>query len=278
MSRDGGGVPASRRDAGAPGRAGSDARAVSDVVGYVLVFAIVTATIGTVFAVGMVGLEERQSVERVQNVERAFDVLDDNLRDLQRYEDPSRATEIRLGGGTLSLADETTVTVGQVGADGEWETDADGSELAVERRIHAVTYTSGDTEIAYEMGAWFRTDGETARMRSSPRFVAADGRTTLPIVRTRPDGDRTATSGDGTVQVSATAGPSPRYAYPASGTDPEAVQVRIESPRAEAWARYLEDTDGFVDVDVADGEVVATVEEDETVYVRVIAIDVAIRR
>jgi len=38
-----------------------DERGVSNVVGYVLVFSLVTMTIGTVFAVGITGLEDRQS-------------------------------------------------------------------------------------------------------------------------------------------------------------------------------------------------------------------------
>ncbi|TKX76356.1 hypothetical protein EXE53_32325, partial [Halorubrum sp. SD626R] len=86
----------------------SDDRGVSNVVGYVLVFSLVTVTIGTVFTVGLAGVEDRQEAARLANVERAFEVLDDNVRDIQRYDDPSRSTEIRMNGGRLAVADPTT--------------------------------------------------------------------------------------------------------------------------------------------------------------------------
>jgi len=143
-----------------------DERGVSNVVGYVLVFSLVTMTIGTVFAVGITGLEDRQEAERVANVERAFDVFDDNLRDVQRYGDPSRSTEIRLSGGTLSVAETTTV---------ELRNASDGVVRGFEFR--SLTYANGDTTIAYEGGVVPKRRRRAA-MRSEPRFVAADGRTT----------------------------------------------------------------------------------------------------
>ncbi len=250
---------------------GSD-RAVSDVVGYVLVFALVTATIGTVFAVGFVGLEDRQNAERVANVERAFDVFDDNVRDIQRYEDPSRATEIRLSDGTLSLQAETRVTLEYENESGTF----DGRSF----RMSTLTYTNGDTTIAYEGGAWFRVDGDRATMRSPPRFVAEDDRTVLPVVRLIRDDDVEAIRTDGTVQVSTRLSGSStnRYPVPASG-EVESIRLRIESPYADAWAEYFEESDEFSDFSRPnDGEVVATVEEDERVSLRVVGVRVSLRQ
>ncbi|MFC5136174.1 MULTISPECIES: DUF7289 family protein [Haloferacaceae] len=265
-----------------------DDRGVSDVVGYVLVFALVTATITSVFAIGMGGIEDRRDAERVENVERAFDVLDDNLRDLERYGDPSRATEVRLSGGELSLSSKTNVTIEQVDDNGTRI-----SENVTEVNSSAVTYTRGETTIGYDMGARFRTDGDTTLFRSEPRFVSAEGepnRTVIPIVRTRPgDGPETAT-GDGTVQISASVGEVKRFEYPEDGIDPDEIdeideigeiriRIRIESPRADAWERYLDDTEEvFSNVSADENEVVATVDRDEAVYVRVIVVNVSYRR
>lgn len=242
-----------------------DDRGVSNVVGYVLVFSLITLTIGTVFTVGLAGVENRQEAERVANVERAFDVLDDNLRDIQRYEDPSRSTEIRLSDGTLSLSDRTLVQLRNgTGVVNEWEP-------------HTLAYTNGDTTIAYETGAWFRSDGDAAVMRSEPRFVAADGRTTLPLVLLYPDGDPRI-GGEGTVQVAA--GGLRSVTGPNRSAPGETLELRIVSDNAGAWERYFDRTDGFVVNETAttDGEVVAELTEDETVYVHRIALDVAFRR
>lgn len=240
-------------------------RAVSDVVGYVLVFSLVTLTIGTVFAVGIVGVEQRQEAEQISNVERAFDVFDDNLRDVQRYEDPSRSTEIRLSGGTLSLTESTRVQLIN-----------DSGGVVLERNPRALRYTNGDTTIGYELGAWFRSDGDASVMRSGPRFVTADGQTTLPLVLLYPDGE-TSVSGAATVQVDA----GGLRSTVGATHDGEPLTLRIESPHADAWAQYFEQADGFTlenEPAATDGVVVASFEETDSVYVHRVALDVALRR
>lgn len=240
------------------------------MIGYVLVFALVTATIASVFAVGMTGLEDRRNAERVENVERAFDVFDDNLRDIQRYEDPSRATEMRLSGGSLTLEETTTVTLEYTNATG----------VQVDQRVNSsrLVYANGDTTVAYEAGAWFRSDGGESVMRSSPRFVADDGRTVLPVVQLRHENGPRSVDGDGTVQVSTTKGGDQNYQYPLNGSS-KIDEIRIESPYADAWERYFKGSDAFIDVDRPnDGEVVAAIEHDETVYLRATRVYVSLRR
>ena len=248
-----------------------DERAVSDVVGYVLVFALVTATIGTVFAVGFVGVEERQNAERVANVERAFDVLDDNVRDLQRYEDPSRATEIRLSGGTLSLEAETTMTL-------EYEYD-NGTVENESIPMSTLTYTNGDTTLAYEGGAWFRVDGDRATMRSPPRFVANDNQTILPVVQLLEGRNTETIRTDGTVQVSTESSGDRTHEYTTSEpSSVDEIRLRIESPYADAWEEFLK---GFVDDDtdrLSDEVTVAVLDHDDTVYLREISVGVSLRQ
>lgn len=80
-----------------------DNRAVSEVVGFVLTFSLVTMAIAIVFTAGFGGLQDTQQAEQVNNVERAFDVLDTNVQEVQRQEAPSRATEMRLSGGAAGV-------------------------------------------------------------------------------------------------------------------------------------------------------------------------------
>ncbi|MUW14304.1 hypothetical protein GJ633_06250 [Halorubrum sp. CBA1125] len=259
-----------------------DDRGVSDVVGYVLVFSLVTVTIGTVFGVGIVGIEDRQEDESVANVERAFEVFDDNMRDVQRYGDPSRSTEIRLAGGTLSVTETTAVTVRR---SGDADPDVDDERVPnATWESRTLTYASGDTTVAYESGALFRRDGDAAVMLSPPRFVAADGRTTVPIVRLfAADADRQA-GGTGTVQVTTT-GLRSRTTRPVGAASDENLYLWVESEYADAWRRYFDRHDGFEDATddsddcaAADGCAVARIVHDETVYVQRYGLDVALRR
>jgi len=253
-----------------------DDRGVSDVVGYVLVFSLITITIGTVFAVGITGVEDRREAERVANVERAFDVLDDNLRDVQRYGDPNRATEIRLAGGTLSTSAETRFALANT---------SNASDVAngtfAEWTSRTIAYEEGDTTIAYEAGALVRGDSDGSVMLSEPRFVAAENRTTVPIVAlVRGDGERRVT-GEGTVQITvvedANADSTTERFDAASG---ETLYLWVETDHPDAWARYFDRTDGFADAtpDDADGVAVAEIEHDDLVYVREVVRVVGLQR
>jgi hypothetical protein len=187
------------------------------------VFALITTTIAVTFTVGLGGLNDAQLAERDNNVERAFDVLHDNVNDLSRDGVPGRATEIRLGGGELAFAGDSTYAV----------LNANGTPI--ETSSTAVAYRgAGETEIRYEHGAVIRSDGAGSVMLREPDLLF--GQTTLigfvDLARRGPDdvgGDRTvlvrtARSGDRTVTEM---------------TDD--VTIRIEGSTVDAWERYFED-------------------------------------
>ena len=141
-----------------------DDRGVSETIGFVLVFALITTTIAVTFTVGLGGLEDAQLAERDTNVERAFDVLQDNLNDIARDGVPSRSTEIGLGGGRLAFEDRTQVTINSTA----W-TDS------YTRNTSAIVYRGADdTRIVYENGAVFRTQKEGGVMLSEPDLLVGD--------------------------------------------------------------------------------------------------------
>jgi hypothetical protein len=197
-------------------------RGVSETVGFVLVFALITSTIAVTFTVGLGGLEDAQLAERDNNVERAFDVLHDNFNDIGRDGVPSRATEIRLGGGRIEFTRGSTFEI----------RNATGTTL--ENSTTAITYFgAGDTQIRYEHGAVIRTDGEGSVMLREPDLLL--GETTLiRFVEVSPHGSD-GVAGDGTVLV--------RTLLTADRTATELtdnVTIRVRGPTADAWERYFE--------------------------------------
>jgi hypothetical protein len=201
-----------------------DDRAVSEVVGFVLVFSLVTMTIAIVFTAGFGGLQDAQRAEQVNNVERAFDVLDTNVEEVGREGAPSRATEMRLSGGQLGFGEPTTVTV-----------HVDGTETTtVETR--PLVYANGDTEIAYELGAIVRTDDGGSVMLTDPGHVLNDDRSAVPLLVTTKPSDQTSIGGHRTVLVR---GSHQRTDLLVTATTDE-VTVTVESPRADVWERYFE--------------------------------------
>ncbi len=222
----------------------TDERAVSETLGYILVFSIIVTTIATATVFGFGGLEDRQDAEQVANVERAFDVLADNFRDISRYEDPSRATEIRLAGGTIGVGQEVTITVGQ------WDGDAfvDGETENVTFR--PLVFQSDGGEVIYESGVVFRGSRSGSIARSPLPFVVGDETAVVPVAATSVGSSTTAVGGDRTAQVVGERRPTTRtLANRTVEADGNRLAIRVESPRADGWARQLE-SEGYQNVDL----------------------------
>lgn len=205
----------------------SDDRAVSNVLGFVLTFSLITMTIALVFTTGLGGLQDAQRAEQVNNVERAFDVLATNVDGVHREGAPSRSTEIRLSGGTLAHGDPVAVTA-------EW-----GENNTTKFETHPLVYRNDETEIVYELGGVVRTDGDQSSLLSEPPFVVGE-RSTLPLLVTTTPGDQSSIGGQQTVLVTSSHQRTDLVQLPPD----RSVTVTIDSPRADAWERYLERT-GF---------------------------------
>ncbi|ADJ15563.1 DUF7289 family protein [Halalkalicoccus jeotgali] len=203
----------------------SDDRAVSEVLGFVLTFSLITMTIALVFTAGFGGLQDAQHTERVTNVERAFEVLGTNVEEVHLDGAPSRSTEMRLSGGTLAHGEPVRVTV-------EW---GENSENSSTFETYPLVYRNGDTEIAYELGGIVRTDGDHGVMLGGPPLIVGE-RSTLPLLVTTTPGDRASIAGQRTVLVTSSHQRTQLHVVRSE----EPVTVVIESPRADVWERYLD--------------------------------------
>ncbi|WP_424015306.1 DUF7289 family protein [Halorubrum xinjiangense] len=223
----------------------TDDRGVSETVGFVLVFALITTTIAVTFTVGLGGLEDAQLAERDNNVERAFDVLHDNFNDLSRDGVPSRATELRLGGGELAFHDES-----------EFRLNGTGFESQVIEGGSLTYRGAGDTRIVYENGAVFRMDGDNGVMIREPDLLIGE---TVVYSLYGLNGPAEPVSGDRTVLVVGER--TDREVAADDRTAAENVTLDINSTQAVVWERYYRDlaaeheqisvtTDGSADLTV----------------------------
>lgn len=205
----------------------ADGRAVSDVLGFVLVFALVTATVGVVYTTGIAGLQDARADERVENAERAFDVLASNVDDTVQRNAPSRATEIRLADARLGYGDPVTLNVTFLGTGDSYET-----------QVRPVVYRADGGRVVYEAGAVLRQQDDGVRMVREPPMTFRDA-AVVPLVVTRP-GDRSAVGGSRTVLVRTVVAKRSVVAARSNGPNPVDVRLNVTSPRAPAWQRYLE--------------------------------------
>lgn len=204
-----------------------DDRAVTEVVGFILVFSIVLGTITFVYVGGLGGLQDTRDSERTANAERAFDVLANNFQDVARGNAPSRATEIKLAEAGLRVDDN-----------GRFEINASSMDSSAVARPRPVVYSAGDrTQIVYESGAVIREDGDAAIMLRDPDFVFDDERTVVRYVE--PRGGSASVSGSTTVLVRSERSHSRLLA---SESDPGTVNLsfRTSPTRAGVWKSYFE--------------------------------------
>jgi hypothetical protein len=251
-------------------------RAQSEIIGFVLIFALIVSTTGVVYVAGFSSLENARTAEELNNVERAFDVLDDNVRDVSRRSAPSRATELSLGNGGIALAESTNVTVRATNTSDP----LDNRTVTVETR--PIVYRLDDTSIAYTSGATIRRDRNDATMISEPRWTVTDDRTVVPLLGLSQSGRTGSLSGDTTILVRTqrdSRSVPVRFA-PRSGSRVN-VTVTITSPRAGAWKQFLERR-GFTAVDAAGADptdnVIAYEIETDALYVQQTTVSVTLTR
>jgi hypothetical protein len=205
----------------------SDGRAVSEVVGFVLVFTLVIGTVTIVYAGGFGGLDATRDAERVNNAERAFDVMANNFEQLASGDAPNRATEIKLSEASLSTTSNRLTTI-----------NASEIDTAAGANPVAIRYDSGDgSQIVYELGAVIRIDDGNAVMIREPDFLFADDRIVVRYISTRGSGQ--GVGGSTTVLVRGEKQSSQLLASEQDVTDVK-IEMRTHPDRSAVWEAYFE--------------------------------------
>lgn len=242
-------------------------RAVSEALGFVLVFGIVVSTVAVVYVAGFDGLEAARDAEHANNAERAFDVLADNVDDVVREGAPSRATEIKLADAEVRTGDPVVVTVTAANS-----THPDRN-ASVEYVVDPVVYDAGDGgTIVYANGAVFRQQASGSVMITEPAFVLGDRRVFVPVAQTRARAGG-GVAGSTTVLVRTTRSFSETALANTTTTN---VTVNITTPRATAWRRHLSTYPGVSSCLGNSTKVSCTVTDAERVYVTRVAVDFVI--
>ncbi|MFC7234477.1 DUF7289 family protein [Halosegnis marinus] len=217
-------------------------RGVSDVLGYVLVFAVVVVAVTLLVTNGLGTVESVRTNARLDAAQGGLAVVDANVEGLHRSGVPRRSTALQLNGGRLSLAGTTAIGVVAT-HDGEEVTNY--TDVGV-RLVHRV----GDRSVSLDFGGQFRTGAGGATTVTDPppfAFVRRDAggpfdRVTLPVMLQR--GNDTV---DSRSQVSVLASASGRrlvnHSAARAGEPPVRGEITVvtEPSRARAWAGYFDE-------------------------------------
>lgn len=235
-------------------------RAISDILGYILIFSLIMGSISMVYVSGFGSLQNVRDDERFSNAERAFDVLDTNIDDIVVGHAPSRATEIKLADAHIGYADPVTINVSFEDGRGPFVT-----------TYTPIRFAIGDNrELLYSNGAIIRSTGSHSTMIDAPSFIFQD-RVVIPMIETRPYGQGVAGSGRVLVRTEA----SKQTINSSTSAGSYNITINITTPRTNAWERYFEGEIGE-ECEVIDNTVTCPYPSAKAVHIQITKIDVRI--
>jgi len=159
---------------GPAGCSQSRERAVSDIVAFVLMFALILTGVGIVSFGVVENLSEFSDREQVENAERGMVAAAATIDDIHRQSDTRRTFSLALGSGEVVLnGSAIAVTVsGASRFNGTYRTNA------IEHRFDR---SPREETVVYEAGAVFRSPGAGARYE--PSVTCRDGVAIVSLVR-----------------------------------------------------------------------------------------------
>jgi hypothetical protein len=203
-------------------------RAVSEILGYALVFSLVIVTVSIISVSGLSGYQNAQDFERQTNAEKAYDVMHNNIEDIYYKGAPSRATEIDLGETQLYLGDPVVINVTVNGTE----------EVNVSSRP-IVQNLGDDRHLVYEAGAVFQTSSQGGIRKREPAMTLGSDRAHIIVPNISQGGEKSGL-GNGIVRVRARLlGQSLEYQN-TTGDIEVNVTIETTTTRADLWREYFE--------------------------------------
>ena len=217
-------------------------RAVSSVLGVVLILAVMMGAITAMMIVGTVALNQAQSDTQLSQMETSMAEMSSKaslsaLGDagVQRFDLGD------LGGNSLHIDPDA----GQVSVTMENESGSK-TEILESTNFGSLVYSNGDREVAYQGGGvWKRTAGGGGEMISPPEYHYLGETLTFPVITIEGEGE-SRTRGSGIIQQQSFESkfPGPSGSNP---IDNASVFVEIQSDYHYGWYEFFDSrTDGNI--------------------------------
>ena len=209
-------------------------RAVSEVIGYILIFGIVMLSIGMIYAVGFPVLRSSTDATQFKSIEQGFLILQTDLFKVALDQAPVRTTKLGTaeGGSLRSDPDACSLTIEIThGGTRDNHTIAMGN-VEFNSRVGSVACENGAVVVKYQSGSV---------MLSNPRmFNSTDqGDILFSLVKIN---DSFSSLGGGIAQVTIS---NPRFNESIFNTpavyEDGYLNIKVESEYADAWERFISD-------------------------------------
>lgn len=231
-----------------------DDSAVSETIGFILIFAIVLTCIGVILVYGNSALDTAKSQNNLQSIEQGFTVLQSDIVQVALQQTPAKTTEIHLQEGTITLDPAgNTLTIN----------DDNGHTISI--NTGNLSYNSGHdlNLISIENGGlWMHYENiSNYAIISDPRIYAVLDTTnnpptainTLVLNVIRLDGSKQASGGPRTLNVKMQYEPTTVTTYSLvdeTHLTGRTVTITYTTSHPKAWAKFLTDGDSVSQEDL----------------------------
>lgn len=205
-----------------------DSRAVSNTLGFVLLFSIILFSIGVVATAGVDSIEGVRDATMSNNAGQSFQTLARDVEDVHREQVSARTVSMRLGQGSLRRGEPTTISV-DVNDNGTSE---------INETFTPLVYEIDDTRLVYESGAVIREENGGAVMVREPGWAFESDRIILPVVATSNDGSQSVSGSNAQIYLRRAASDPPIVE---TGSD-VAVEIDSTERREEIWYKWLDES------------------------------------
>jgi hypothetical protein len=210
-----------------------DEDGISEVIGYVVILATILISTGLVLGQGIPALQQHQDTEHFKNTQQTFGIVQNNLNELVDKQVPARATEMRIRDSTLHTKGKVHIGYNESGP----PVSGDFGESRV------ITYDTSENKLVYENGAVIASSSLSSENGSAmirePMWSLGQANPSVNAVDLSVEGKGDVRSGGGTAQIR-----GDRMGARTKMSDH--IYLSIDSPNADAWARYFERSEAVV--------------------------------
>ncbi|ETA68275.1 hypothetical protein MettiDRAFT_1733 [Methanolobus tindarius DSM 2278] len=131
--------------------------AVSETLGYILLFAIVTLSMGVIYAIGYPALQSNMDANVFESAEQNFIVLQSNMERVAFDQTPVKVLKLKLQASSIAVTNESSISVAY-----------DGNHMEP-YPTGEIVFSKDEKTIAYEIGSVFKKyPSEASVMVSEP--------------------------------------------------------------------------------------------------------------
>ena len=206
--------------------------AVSEVMGYTLVFGIVILAIGLIYTAGIPALQSTKDATQFKSVEQGFMILNTDLLKVALDQSPVRTTKLGTAEGGMLASDPAACNLSLRIFEGGNEQFNDTIQVG------RIEFASGLGSITCENGAVITKYRSGSFMVVKPRMFKSDQDQIMFSLIKVNDSSRSASGGISQITIS-----NPRFNESLFNT-PEVyengkMEIRVDSEYADSWARFL---------------------------------------